>query len=98
MTSAGETPSKLGLGGKEGDALSLNAEENWFLNLSKQGLMSIGGKVTGKTWAHPAYAGTQVYARSDRELVYYELRPKNRFSLAVSKRLHVCRTLAPCFF
>ena len=35
--------------------------------------MSIGEQVTGKTWAHPAYAGTRVYARSDRELVCYEL-------------------------
>ena len=27
------------------------------------------GQIIGKTWAHPAYAGDSIYARSDREIV-----------------------------
>lgn len=30
-------------------------------------------KIIGKTWAHPAYAGSRVYARSDTELVCVQL-------------------------
>jgi hypothetical protein len=30
-------------------------------------------KIIGDTWAHPAYAGNRVYARSDSEIVSVEL-------------------------
>jgi outer membrane protein assembly factor BamB len=30
-------------------------------------------KIIGETWAHPAYAGNRVFARSDTELVCYDL-------------------------
>ena len=76
LTEAGRNPqASLVWAGKEGDVLSLNAEgELVYLNLSKPGYSEHWREqVTGKTWAHPAYAGSRVYARSDRELVCYEL-------------------------
>ena len=76
LTAAGRNPqASLVWAGKGGDVLSLNAEgELVFLNLSKSGYHEHWREqVTGKTWAHPAYAGSRVYARSDREIVCYEL-------------------------
>jgi outer membrane protein assembly factor BamB len=76
LTAAGRNPqASLVWVGKGGDVLSLNAEgELVFLNLSKTGYHEHWREqVTGKTWAHPAYAGSRVYARSDRELVCFEL-------------------------
>ena len=76
LTAAGRNPqASLVWAGKGGDVLSLNAEgELVFLNLSKDGYHEHWREqVTGKTWAHPAYAGSRVYARSDRELVCFEL-------------------------
>jgi hypothetical protein len=35
-------------------------------------------KIIGPTWAHPAYAGTHVYARNDTELVCVSLTDGNR--------------------
>ena len=76
LTAAGRNPqASLVWVGKGGDVLSLNAEgELVFLNLSKDGYHEHWREqITGKTWAHPAYAGSRVYARSDRELVCFEL-------------------------
>ena len=76
LTAAGRNPqASLVWVGKGGDVLSLNAEgELVFLNLSKAGFHEHWREqITGKTWAHPAYAGSRVYARSDRELVCFEL-------------------------
>lgn len=76
LTAAGRNPqASLVWAGKEGDVLSLNAEgELVYLHVSKTGYLEHWrDQVTGKTWAHPAYAGSRVYARSDRELVCYEL-------------------------
>ncbi len=76
LTAAGRNPqASLVWAGKDGDVLSLNAEgELVYLNLSKTGYSEHWREqVTGKTWAHPAYAGSRVFARSDRELVCYEL-------------------------
>ena len=76
LTAAGRNPqASLIWAGKGSDVLSLNAEgELVFLNLSKDGYHEHWREqVTGKTWAHPAYAGSRVYARSDRELVCFEL-------------------------
>lgn len=76
LTAAGRNPqASLVWAGKGGGVLSLNAEgELVYLNLSKVGYLEHWREqVTGKTWAHPAYAGSRVYARSDRELVCYEL-------------------------
>ena len=76
LTAAGRNPqASLVWVGKGGDVLSLNAEgELVFLNLSTAGYHEHWREqVTGKTWAHPAYAGSRVYARSDRELVCFEL-------------------------
>ena len=76
LTAAGRNPqASLVWAGDGGNALSLNAEgELVFLNLSKEGYREHWREqLVGKTWAHPAYAGNRVYARSDRELVCYEL-------------------------
>jgi outer membrane protein assembly factor BamB len=76
LTTAGRNPqASLVWVGKGGDALSLNAEgELVFLNLSKDGYREHWrDQLVGKTWAHPAYAGSRVYARSDRELACFQL-------------------------
>ena len=76
LTAAGRNPqASLVWAGDGGNALSLNAEgELVFLNLSKEGSREHWREqLVGKTWAHPAYAGNRVYARSDRDLVCYEL-------------------------
>lgn len=76
LTAAGRNPqASLVWTGKAGNVLSLNAEgELVFLQVSKAGFQEYWREqIIGKTWAHPAYAGSRVYARSDRELVCFEL-------------------------
>jgi outer membrane protein assembly factor BamB len=76
LTAAGRNPqASLVWAGKEGNVLSLNAEgELVFLQVSEAGFQEHWREqIIGKTWAHPAYAGSRVYARSDRELVCFEL-------------------------
>ena len=55
--------------------LALNANGELILcELSPKGYTELArDQVIGKTWAHPAYAGNRVYARSDREIVCVEL-------------------------
>jgi len=76
LTAAGRNPqASLVWSGKEGNVLSLNAEgELVFLQVSEAGFQEHWREqIIGKTWAHPAFAGSRVYARSDRELVCFEL-------------------------
>ena len=56
-------------------ALALNANGELILcELKPSGYKELErAQILGKTWAHPAYAGNRIYARSDRELVCYEL-------------------------
>ncbi|MBX3443014.1 MAG: PQQ-like beta-propeller repeat protein [Planctomyces sp.] len=55
--------------------LALNAEgELVQARFTREGLTELGrAKVLGETWAHPAYSGRRVFARSDSELVCVEL-------------------------
>lgn len=52
-------------------AIGLNSEgELLLIRLTPQGFEELGRpKVVGRTWAHPAYAGTTAYARDDEQLV-----------------------------
>ena len=61
--------------GDTGRALALNANGELILcELTPKGYRELArDHVIGKTWAHPAYAGNRVYARSDREIVCVEL-------------------------
>jgi outer membrane protein assembly factor BamB len=56
-------------------ALVLNAEGELILaRLTPDGYQEQSRtRITGRTWAHPAYAGSSVYARSDEELVCVRL-------------------------
>ena len=56
-------------------ALVLNSEGDLILaRLSPAGYAELArANIIGPTWAHPAYAGGCVYARSDSELVCVEL-------------------------
>ena len=56
-------------------ALILNSEGDLILaRLSPAGYLELSrANIVGPTWAHPAYAGRCVYARSDSELVCVEL-------------------------
>ena len=58
-----------------GDALSVNAEgELVHLNLNPGGYHEYWRQqVCGETWAHPAYAGNQVFVRDDRSLSCWTL-------------------------
>jgi outer membrane protein assembly factor BamB len=61
---------------REGDRiLALNSEGELVLaSLSPQGCGELARtKIIGPTWAHPAYAGSFVYARDDHEIVCVEL-------------------------
>lgn len=60
-------------------AIILNAEGELILaRLTPEGYHEQSrSKIIGLTWAHPAFAGNQVFARSDQELVSYEL-PEDR--------------------
>lgn len=76
LTAAGRNPqASLVWAGKENEVLALNAEgELVYLRLNKIGYHEYWrDQLVGKTWAHPAYAGNRVYARSDRELICSEL-------------------------
>tara|TARA_B100001123_G_C15313052_1_gene1025157 strand:- start:350 stop:1597 length:1248 start_codon:yes stop_codon:yes gene_type:complete len=55
--------------------LALNANGELILcELTPAGYRELErAQITGKTWAHPAYAGNRVFARSDREIVCFEL-------------------------
>jgi len=59
----------------EGLATLLNAVgELVHVRLSKSGFEELGRhQIIGKTWAHPAFSGSQVWARSDTELVAWRL-------------------------
>lgn len=61
--------------GDTNQALALNANGELILcELTPKGYREMAREqVVGKTWAHPAYAGNRVYARSDREIVCLEL-------------------------
>ena len=62
--------------GKRNDrALILNANgELLSITLGKDGFkIHSRAQVTGKTWAHPAYANGHIFARSDREIVCLKL-------------------------
>lgn len=61
--------------GDEDRALALNADGELVLcRLSPSGYQEQSRtKIIGPTWAHPAYAGTSVYARDDSELICVEL-------------------------
>jgi hypothetical protein len=61
--------------GDDDRAIALNAEGELVLcRLSPSGYEEQSRtKIIGPTWAHPAYAGTSVYARDDNELICVEL-------------------------
>ena len=61
--------------GDTDQALALNANGELILcELTPTGYRELArDQVIGKTWAHPAYSGNRVYARSDREIVCLEL-------------------------
>ena len=61
--------------GDSGRALGLNANGELVLcELKPTGYKELErAQIIGKTWAHPAYSGNRVYARSDREVVCFEL-------------------------
>jgi len=59
----------------EGLATLLNAiGEVVHVRLAKSGFEELGRhQIIGKTWAHPAFSGSQVWARSDTELAAWRL-------------------------
>jgi outer membrane protein assembly factor BamB len=59
----------------EGLAALLNASgELVYVRLEPKGFEELGRyQILGKTWAHPAFSGARVYARSDTELVAWRL-------------------------
>ena len=61
----------------EGLATLLNASgELVHVRLKATGFEELGRhQIIGKTWAHPAFAGGVVFARSDTELVAWRLWP-----------------------
>lgn len=61
-------------------AIMLNAEGELVLaRLSPKGYSEQSRtKIVGSTWAHPAFAGSRVYARSDTEIVCVELVSESR--------------------
>ncbi len=64
---------------KESESLAalLNANgELVYARLGPEGIDELARhQIIGKTWAHPAFAGNRVYARSDTELVAWRLWP-----------------------
>ena len=60
---------------EEGLAALLNSQgELVFVRLSPAGREELGRRqLVGRTWAHPAFAGSRVFARSDSELVAWRL-------------------------
>jgi outer membrane protein assembly factor BamB len=76
LTPRGRNPqASLVWTGHDDQILALNAEGELILGrLHPQGYTELARrKILGTTWAHPAYAGSRVYARSDEELVCVEL-------------------------
>jgi len=76
MTPRGRNPqATLVWIGDEDRAIILNSEGELILaRLNPRGYHEESRtKILGETWAHPAYAGSRVFARSDTELVCYEL-------------------------
>ncbi len=61
--------------GQSNRALALNANGELVLcELKPTGYNELDrAQIIGKTWAHPAFSGNRIYARSDREIVCYEL-------------------------
>jgi outer membrane protein assembly factor BamB len=76
MTPKGRNPqATLVWTGDEDRALILNSDGDLILaRLNPQGYQEVSRtNIIGATWAHPAYAGDCVYARSDSELVCVSL-------------------------
>ncbi len=76
MTPGGANPqASLVWTGDSDKALILNSEGQLILaKLNPAGYQELWrSPIIGKTWAHPAYAGNRVYARSDSELICVEL-------------------------
>jgi len=67
--------------GDEDRALILNSDGDLILaQLNPAGYHEQSRtNIIGETWAHPAYAGTRVYARSDTELVCLSLTSRARY-------------------
>lgn len=81
MTPRGRNPQATLVWLNEGDrAIVLNASGELILaRLNPEGYHEQSRtKIIGETWAHPAYAGDRVYARSDTELVCVELPMRGR--------------------
>jgi len=79
MTPRGRNPQATLVWIGEGDrALILNSEGELILaRLNPEGYHELSRtKIIGPTWAHPAYAGSTVYARDDHELVAVSLLPE----------------------
>jgi hypothetical protein len=59
----------------QGLAVLLNSQgELVFVSLSPTGRRELGRRqLLGRTWAHPAFAGSRVFARSDSQLVAWRL-------------------------
>ena len=59
----------------EGLAALLNASgELVYVRLKPEGFEELARhQVIGKTWAHPAFEGNRMYARSDTEVVAWRL-------------------------
>ncbi len=59
----------------KGIACGLNATgELFFVRFTPRGMEELSRHaIIGKTWAHPAFVGNQVYARSDTEIVAWRL-------------------------
>ncbi len=76
MTPRGRNPqASMVWVGETGNALVLNSDGELILaRLDAKGYHELARSlIIGKTWAHPAYAGEFVYARSDAELVCVKL-------------------------
>jgi formylglycine-generating enzyme required for sulfatase activity/outer membrane protein assembly factor BamB len=76
LTPKGRNPQATLVWAGDGDqALALNSDGDLVLvRLSPAGYQELArANVIGPTWAHPAFAGDCVYARSDEELVCVEL-------------------------
>jgi outer membrane protein assembly factor BamB len=77
LAKAGRNPqlSLVWMKESEGLAALLNAEgELIYLRLSPSGREELARhQIIGKTWAHPAFAGNVIYARSDTELTAWKL-------------------------
>ncbi len=73
LTPGGRNPqaSLVAAGGDSGRALALNSNgELVLLNLRPEGYDEVSrAQLIGKTWAHPAFSGSMIVARSDREIV-----------------------------